>query len=346
MKTEDVLIFFHHDVVSDLSNPRITSYIAYLKKQGHKPCFRFVNSNRHRRVPYLVHYMHLLISPRYQIAYFYSPNAMCVPMYLLCRLRGIQTIIEKTELDSIKPKHSWKDYINAGLYKLDELIFPSFCNKLVVISKRLQVHYQNRIQQTKTIGAFIPTGATIPKENRDVQSEVFRIGYMGSFGQKDDLQTLIQSFERLKDSVSHPVQLNLYGGHINSRFTQIPDIISHGFIERNSILDSLQSNNVLVATRTKNTYSDFGFPSKLTEYLLTGRLVIASKSSDISDLFEHKGQMYLVESENDTQLIEAFKWCNEHPEASQNMGLRGRQWATEHWDSDLILSQWYRFVTT
>ena len=91
-------------------------------------------------------------------------------------------------------------------------------------------------------------------------------------------------------------------------------------------MESLQQNAVLIAIRNKHSYSDYGFPSKLTEYFLTGRPIITSKSSDISLLFNHKEQVYLIDPEDENQLLTGLQWCINESQEAITMGLRGKQW--------------------
>lgn len=344
MMTNNVLIFFHHDVVSDQSNPRITSYISYLRKQGLNPCFRFVKSSVRKRTPYWRHYLHLTKSQKYKVAYFYSPNTFSVPMYMVCRLRGIRVVVEKTELDSIKPSEHWKDRFNRLLYALDEKLFPFFANALVVISKKLFDHYTNKVEKIGLIGAFIHHGHEIINIPDSDTTPPLKIGYLGSFGQKDDLRTLITTFQKLKATLTVEVELNLYGKSIGTETLSVEGIKQHGFLQRGEIVESLQQNNVLIAIRNKHNYSDYGFPSKLTEYFLTGRPIITSKSSDISLLFNHKEQVYLIDPEDENQLLSALQWCINESQEANAMGLRGKQWALAHWHSDVVLDKWAKIV--
>ena len=342
MIKHNVLLFFHHDVVTNQSNPRITSYISYLKKQGHTPCFRFVKSTSHNRVPYWKHYFRLLVSTAYSYAYFYSPNALVIPMYVICKLRGIPVVVEKTELDSIKPHENWKDWVNEFLYKFDELVFPLFASQLVVISTKLKEFYSKKNIKITLVGAFLTESTKAKSLPSHPDSSRFQIGYLGSNAQKDDLKTLFKAFSQLKKEIPH-AELNLYGSNFNkSSIGAERGVKVHGFLKHNSIQKTLKANDVLVAIRNKHEYSDYGFPSKLTEYFASKQPIIASKSSDIPQLFRHKEQLYLIDSESPNQLSEALKWCALNKSEACAMGQRGYQWARQNWDSELVLKSWYQ----
>lgn len=341
MIKHNVLIFFHHDVLSNQSNPRIISYISYLKKQGHSPCFRFVKSDVHKRNSYFRHYLNLVLAPAYSFAYFYSPNALVIPMYLICKLRGIPVLVEKTELDSIKPFENWRDLVTKFLYKVDEVVFPFFAKQLIVISTKLKQYYSKKNIRITHIGAFMTETNNMETLAPSAENSKFQIGYLGSNAQKDDLKTLLKAFNHIKKEIPK-AELNLYGSNFDkSEFAQ-EGVEVHGFLGRSSIVKSLKRNDVLVAIRNKHEYSDYGFPSKLTEYFTSKQPVIASKSSDIRHLFKHKEQVYLIEPESTNQLSEALIWCASNKLEASAMGQRGYQWARRNWDSELVLKSWYQ----
>ena len=341
MIKHNVLIFFHHDVVSNQSNPRVTSYISYLKKQGQTPCFRFVKSDVHKRVSYLKHYLNLVLAPAYSFAYFYSPNAMVIPMYVICKLRGIPVVVEKTELDSIKPLENWRDLVNKFLYKVDEVVFPFFAKQLIVISTKLKQYYSKKNIRITHIGAFMTETNDVETLTYGTKNAKFQIGYLGSNAQKDDLKTLLKAFDQIKNKIPKS-ELNLYGSNFDKSVLAQEDVKVHGFLGRSSIVKSLKCNDVLVAIRNKHEYSDFGFPSKLTEYFASKQPVIASKSSDIPHLFKHKEQVYLIDPESPNQLSEVLIWCASNNQEASAMGQRGYQWAKQNWDSELVLKSWYQ----
>ena len=173
-------------------------------------------------------------------------------------------------------------------------------------------------------------------------SSPFQIGYLGSNAQKDDLKSLLKAFSQLKNEIPR-AELNLYGSYFNkSSIGAEKGVKVHGFLNRSSIQKTLKANDVLVATRNKHEYSDYGFPSKLTEYFASKQPIIASRSSDIPRLFKHKEQLYLIDPESPNQLCEALKWCALNKSEACAMGQRGYQWALENWNSELVLNSWYQ----
>jgi glycosyltransferase involved in cell wall biosynthesis len=170
---------------------------------------------------------------------------------------------------------------------------------------------------------------------------MFQIGYLGSNAQKDDLKTLLEAFSQLKKEIPQ-AELNLYGSNLDKSIATEKCVKVHGFLNRSSIQQTLKTNDVLVAIRNKHDYSDYGFPSKLTEYFASKQPIIASRSSDIPHLFKHKERLYLIDPESPNQLCEALIWCALNKSEACAMGQRGYQWARQNWDSELVLKSWYQ----
>jgi len=251
-------------------------------------------------------------------------------------------VVEKTELDSIKPHENWKDWVNKFLYKFDELVFPLCASQLVVISTKLKEFYSKKNIKITLVGAFLFEIIEAAKPPSHSDSSTFKIGYLGSSAQKDDLKTLLKAFSQLKKEIPQ-AELNLYGSNFNkSSIGAEKGVKVHGFLDRSLIQQTLKANDVLVAIRNKHEYSDYGFPSKLTEYFASKQPIIASKSSDIPQLFRHKEQLYLIDPESPNQLFEALKWCALNKSEACAMGQRGYQWALEKWNSELVLNSWYQ----
>ncbi|MEZ4843437.1 MAG: glycosyltransferase [Bacteroidia bacterium] len=286
--------------------------------------------------------LRLLWGSKPKCVYVYSPNILFFGLYLVCKIRGIELVIEKTELDSIKPLENKKDYVNHILYKLDELISPFFANKLVVISSKLASYYQTKVKKVFKIGAFIPYHALQNIQSQTTNNQDFTIGYFGTFAKKDDTQRLINVFQKLQKQIPSS-KLHLVGSVRNVTFKN-ENIVLFGEIENHQIVSELSKCDVLIAIREKNDYSDYGFPSKFTEYFMTKKPIIASKSSEIPDLFAHKKELILIEPENEKQLLDAIIWVKENTTEARQIGETGFNWAMQHWHPDVVLKKWYDFV--
>ena len=96
---------------------------------------------------------------------------------------------------------------------------------------------------------------------------------------------------------------------------------------REEIEKILSLSHILVLSRTKNKRSEGGFPTKLGEYLASGKPVITTNVGEISDYLTDKVNAFIVEPNN----VEAFANCllyvaNHYDEAIK-VGLEGKKLA-------------------
>ena len=123
----NIWLFSYEDVISRGTNLRLLGYYQYLEKQGHSPCFCFLkgsnkikskyNFKAFRSLPFTnlinvwAYTLNILFYKPCETVYFYGPNALFIPIYVVSKLRRIRINIEKVELDSIKQNKTLKDFI-------------------------------------------------------------------------------------------------------------------------------------------------------------------------------------------------------------------------------------------
>ncbi len=352
-----VWLFSYEEVISKGTNPRLLGYYEYLQKHGHSPCFCFlkgsntVQSRYDNHTPNLSfslpllrlvsYFFALLIYKPCDIVYVYCPNAVFIPLYFTCRLRGIRLVIEKTELDSIKQNENWKDIVNKRLYQLDEWFAPRVSDSLIVISSKLTFHYEQWTPKTTLVGAFTPYHSLNKPLKQESKNTSYTIGYLGSFAGKDDIETLLKAFGYVVNQIP-TTHLKLIG--------KVPAQWSRLFSEQNitciqnvsntDIHGQLLTCDVLIAIRKNNAYANHGFASKLTEYIATGIPVIATPSSDIPELFTDGETITLVPHGNSQALGTAIISVSNSPENYRQIALNAHDWAKTNWDPEVVLADW------
>jgi glycosyltransferase involved in cell wall biosynthesis len=359
-----VYIFNHSNFLNKQSNPRLLAYYYYLQEQGHTPCFCFLKANacsneiyqfKNLGLAFLPGFLNtlsgiirgciLLIFSKPAMVYIYASHSMYFPIYLVCKAMGIQLIIEKTELDSIKPVMGLKDSINRLLYRWDEKMMSVIRPKTVVITTLLERYYREKnIPKVKLTGLFLPNNSHNKKSEINL-SKRFTIGYLGSFADKDDMNTLIRACEIIASN-NTKITLVLFGA-AKKKFKSVVsnlEILQKGELERENIQTELEKCHVLVAIRKNNPYSIYGFPSKLGEYFGTGRPIICSDNIALPNEFEDRKIIYFVPTENAVLLSDTMLNIWEDYDKAAMIGALGRIAAEKAFDSEIIMNEWYNFV--
>ena len=70
-----------------------------------------------------------------------------------------------------------------------------------------------------------------------------------------------------------------------------------------------------------------GFPTKLGEYLASGKPVIVTNVGEISEYLTDRQNAYIIEPNNIEALYNCFKYIADHYEEAINVGLEGRKLA-------------------
>lgn len=275
-----------------------------------------------------------------EIYYIYSPNFLFFPLYFAAKLRAYPLILEKTELDSLRPDSGLKDLLVKFMFWLDEQFLSFMADKMVVISSLLKSHYFKRVKHIEVIPAFANTN----KAKWEAAEGLNRIGYLGSFGSKDNVEGIIQAFLLAKKSRSE-LQLKLMGefpAELQKKYAE--QVEFSGRVPQAEFFENLYECDLLISNRSDTDYSRYGSPTKLVEYLATGIPVIATPIGSISQELQDGVHLRFV-SPDDPELLAATMLDRySDPEAYKAMGLRGQALCRQEMDASKILRKWVDFV--
>lgn len=161
------------------------------------------------------------------------------------------------------------------------------------------------------------------------------IAYCGSITlAKDGVNILIESF--MKISHKYPeLKLVIIGKGDNveeeeavkSLVTELKagnKIIFTGQMSRTKIPSYLCNARVLALARPRSRIADAGFPSKLTEYLATGKPVVVTKVGEIPVYLKDNETAFLSEPDNIEDLAKILDYVLSNYEFASRVGIRGK----------------------
>jgi glycosyltransferase involved in cell wall biosynthesis len=93
------------------------------------------------------------------------------------------------------------------------------------------------------------------------------------------------------------------------------------------------SDALLVPLSGHPTFEAF-VPSKLIDFMATGRPVIVAAAGEAARLVESAGAGVVVAPEDPDALADAVRWVAGHPDEAAAMGARGRAFAAKRLRSD------------
>ncbi|MBN1124756.1 MAG: glycosyltransferase family 4 protein [Sedimentisphaerales bacterium] len=175
--------------------------------------------------------------------------------------------------------------------------------------------------------------------------EPVRILYGGTFAEKDGVEILIEVFDRIAERHGK-VELILTGKGSENRMKTILDRITRcrhreriryeGYIRSEEYYSFISNCDILCMIRTSSAFANTGFPFKLGEYLATGKPVIASRVSDVTEYLADRENAVLVEPDSVDALADAMDFLLSDPDRAGRIGLAGRKAAMESFSMDVV----------
>lgn len=170
------------------------------------------------------------------------------------------------------------------------------------------------------------------------------IAYCGTVSNnKDGVDILLKSFAQVVKK--HPnIKLYIIGdtpsketSNNNMEIIQKEgieeNVVFTGRVQAEEMPQMLKNARLLALARPKNLQSQYGFPTKLGEYLLTGNPVVITKVGDIP-LYLKDGENALLAEPNDVdQFAIKLDWALSHPKESSIMGEEGKKVALEFFNA-------------
>ena len=169
------------------------------------------------------------------------------------------------------------------------------------------------------------------------------IAYCGTASNnKDGVDELIKAFaivaERYKDYKLYIIGKGLTkeddsgNRQLVERLNLSKRVVFTGIVSAEEMPQLLKNATLLALDRPDNLQAQFGFPTKLGEYLLTENPVVVTSVGDIP-LFLKDGVNALISEPNNTKAFAAkMAWIIEHPNEAATIGKAGSEIAKQHFN--------------
>jgi len=179
----------------------------------------------------------------------------------------------------------------------------SFFDGIVLITDKLMSHFTEKTGTCCTkIGMVVEMDRFIGfSKNVTTKNESKYIFFMGSIiNEKDGISSMLKVFIAIKDR--HPeLKLKIVSSSgqgpilYNENIAGRDDIEVLINIDRHEVLNLMVNASILCLPRPRSLQNDYGFPTKLGEYLCAGSPIILSATSEIPELLTHMEDCYIFE---------------------------------------------------
>ena len=290
----------------------------------------------------LPYYLHILLYPFFaffnifklrkkgnkNIIFIYGGiDFFTLPIILAGKILRFKIIIDLVEDRSLAMENlSIKAKLNLSISEFFLPLTINFCDGLVVISQHLKNKYK-KINSIIPI-SLIPVSAANLRNLRTIHSadkDHINLVYSGSFGIKDGIDFLLKAFIEISKKYSS-IRLTLIGTaskNIIQRASGFSNINITGYLDDEKYWQVLNTADILCMTRIDSPYANAGFPFKLGEYLATGKVVIASRVSDVSNYLVDKKDALIIEPSSSDSIIDAIDFYMKNKDEMSDIGKNG-----------------------
>ena len=267
------------------------------------------------------------------------------------KIFGLKCILEKSEFPFVYNRKTILLNLYSHIYT--HTIYKLF-NGVIVISDYLERYFAGLVNKKSAI-CRIPILVDVDKYKYSYFPTRNRsIVYAGSLGHVSEMHTLLKIFKEISIRVEK-VTLQIIGddpgmdtiGNLKSlaRLLGIFEKVEFtGMVKREEIPMYLSKATVLVLPRSDGVFSKAGFPTKLGEYLATGRPVVVTRTGDIPKYLEDGFNAFLVQPDDNEAFINKLEYVLTHPREARRVGLNGMKVARAFFDCRLNTRKILKFI--
>jgi glycosyltransferase involved in cell wall biosynthesis len=273
------------------------------------------------------------------VIFFGTIWSWTLPVSRACRSAGVPLIGDRSESPFVYEGEPGPLEARRRRFYLDN--FFRLFDGMVAISS----HLENLLRPLLKPGTWllrIPILVRADDFLCEGEPEPGLVGYVGNLGHAEELDHLALGVATV--AADHPeARARVFGGGSTDRMQQLQErfaglgtqgrIELAGAIPAAAVPAALCRCSALALPRASGLFSTAGMPTKLGEYLATGRPVVVTATGDISDYLTDGVDAYVVPPEDDAALATALASALFDP-TSATVGAAGRATATREFDPE------------
>lgn len=256
--------------------------------------------------------------------------------FILTLFRKTKIIYKATEF----PLYMWFDKKPTLFKKLLFNIMVKLFDGVIVMTHPLFDFYKKRVSKKCHI-FLMPMTVELERfknATRNIKENNEYIAYIGTLDlNKDGVYDLIKAFSLISDN--YPLlSLKIIGGAVNkNEFIQLNKLVNSlgltkkikftGIIDRDEVPYYLCNAKILALARPESTRSLGGFPTKLGEYLATGKPVLVTSVGDIPKYLIDEINSFLVPPNSPELFAEKMNSILLNYDFASKVGLKGKELA-------------------
>jgi glycosyltransferase involved in cell wall biosynthesis len=288
--------------------------------------------------------MAALERPRFDVVLISTGSSLFLPLAIgsLSRLRGAVLLYEGCELPFIyEQPRGWRA-LYARLYA--RWLFKIY-DGVLVVSERLHGYFSSRIRRSAAVirlPVLVDVAEFGGRSSCQPRTDRTYLLYAGSLHESKGVDGLVRAFARI--APQHPeVELRIAGdseAEDRDRIVRLIDSLGLqararylGFVRREEVPGLFVGARALVLPHRAGEHTRAAFPTKLAEYLASGRPVVAARVGEIDRYLADGLTAYLTPPDDPEALAVRLRHVLEHPDAAEAVGRRGQEVAEREFDA-------------
>ncbi len=274
------------------------------------------------------------------------------PLTRLARSLGVKTIQayedERLELVSTGPR-SLSRRVFGWNARLADTYCPRMADAIFAISHYLADKYRVLVDNPARVH-LVPTiiDCDAWQAPPEIQTEFPTVLYAGAFGEQDEMENLIDAFGLLANR--GVLYQAVFLGN-NARAAERIDALKRqatmqsieeridwrGFVPNEAVRAAIGESAVLLNIRREGIWSRSGLSTKLSEFLASGRLVLASEVGEVPRYLKHGESALLVSAATGSdEIATALGRALASPEERKSIGAGGHAVAKRCFDLPVV----------
>ena len=277
--------------------------------------------------------------PKAVLVYSDQPNWIAY-LALLAKAMNAACVVEVCEVPFINERGT----LVPAKRRFQDAVAYRLVDGFIVISRYLERYVaQHAPRRARTIRVPILVVASDfssdPAPPSDTRPrEIVFVGYLGNAGEVFDLlaafATIAPDYPDLTLKIVGDASSNVLV-NLEMRLRELgleARVELAGSVRRQELPALLETATMLALSRRAGLFSEAGFPTKLGEYLASGRPVVVTATGDIPNYLTHQMNAYLAPPGDPSAFAAQMRHVLEHEDEARVVGARGRALALRCFD--------------
>lgn len=262
------------------------------------------------------------------------------PFFIYAKKLGYKIVFDQVETSYLQNGKS------HFLHKINIIISEFLSDKAYkhssafVISNNLLNEVHNKYPKRKI--CLLPNSTPqLCNAPRTTLNKPLTILYSGTYAPKDGVGYLLKGVIEAHDNGTDLKLLLLGKG--TKEDMKVLELVKNkkyihylGYVSDEDLKKHLLASDILCMTRCNSRFANYGFPFKLSEYLATGNIVLATNVGDVKLYIKNGQSAYIIPPEDSHAIAHAIQYISSNPQEALSVAKKGLEAMQQHFSIENV----------